>query len=151
MSEQPHTNHGHSPARWTATIISGVGFVIGGVAFPFHFWPAVYAGGALQIVALIAVTAMNAAGYGVPDVWGELKAEAKAKNADPSGQVAAVPAAPQTALAAPVAEPAPASVSAPDSTPVPVTASAPAQAPVSATAAGPEAEAQVKELSTQHG
>ena len=78
MSEQPHANHGHSPARWTGTVISAAGFLIGGLAFPFHIWPVVYAGGALQIVALIVVGAMNAAGYGVPDVWGELKAEAKA-------------------------------------------------------------------------
>jgi len=116
MTEQPHANHGHSPARWTATIISSVGFLIGGIAFPFHFWPAVYAGGALQIVALIAVVSMNAAGYGVPDVWGELKAEAKGNKS----AAAALGRAGQTPAAAP---------------------------------AVPElkAEAQVKELTAQHG
>src|SRR5580704_7801224 len=77
---KPHANHGHSPARWTGVAISAVGATIGGIAYPFDMWPVVYIGGALQIVALIVVVAMNAAGYGVPDVWGELKAEAKAKN-----------------------------------------------------------------------
>jgi hypothetical protein len=77
---KPHANHGNSPARVIACAISGVGFLIGGVAFPFHVWPVVYVGGALQIVAAIVVVAMNAAGYGVPDVWGELKAEARARN-----------------------------------------------------------------------
>jgi hypothetical protein len=139
MSEQPHANHGHSPARWTATIISGVGFVIGGVAFPFHFWPAVYVGAALQVVALIAVASMNAAGYGVPDVWGELKAEAKAKSLASDGYAAELPAAPYTEAVAPVA----ASAAAP--------AAAPVSAPEAETAAEPEAEAQVKELSTQQG
>jgi len=147
MSEQPHANHGHSPARWTATIISGVGFVIGGVAFPFHVWPAVYVGAALQIVALIAVTSMNAAGYGVPDVWGELKAEAKAKSLASDGQVAELSAAPRTEAVAPVA----ASAVAPASAPVQAPVSATASAPESDTTAEPEAEAQVKELSTQQG
>jgi hypothetical protein len=125
MSEQPHANHGHSPARWTATIISGVGFVIGGVAFPFHVWPAVYVGGALQVVALIAVASMNAAGYGVPDVWGELKAEAKAQSLVSDGNVAELSAAPHAEAVAPVA--------------------------ASVAVAAPEAEAQVKELSIQQG
>ena len=75
---KPHYSHGHSVARWTGAIISAVGALVGGVAFPFHLWAVVYVGGALQIVALISVPALNAAGYGVPDVWGELKAEAKA-------------------------------------------------------------------------
>ena len=77
MTEKPHANHGNSPARWTGVVISGVGALVGGVAFPFDVWPVVYIGGALQIVALIAVVAMNAAGYGVPDVWGELKEQAR--------------------------------------------------------------------------
>ena len=91
---KPHYDHGHSPARWTGVVISAVGATIGGVAFPFHQWAVVYAGGALQVVALIAVVAMNAAGYGVPDAWGELKAEARAGKA----AIGAVPAAARAAV-----------------------------------------------------
>jgi hypothetical protein len=75
----PHADHGHSPARWTGAAISLVGFLIGGIGFPFHLWALVGVGGALQIVALISVVILNAAGYGRPDVWGALKAEAAAK------------------------------------------------------------------------
>lgn len=98
---KPHYNHGHSPARWTGVVISSVGALVGGVAFPFHQWAVVYVGAALQIVALIAVVAMNAAGYGVPDVWGELKAEAKTRD----GGLAALPGGPApAAVAGPEAE-----------------------------------------------
>jgi len=75
-----HQNlHGTSPARWAGVSISAIGFLIGGIAFPFGVVPVVIAGGALQIVALIVTVAMNAAGYGVPDQWGELKAKAAAQ------------------------------------------------------------------------
>jgi hypothetical protein len=98
---KPHFDHGHSLARWTAVFISAVGFLVGGVAFPFHLWSVVYVGGALQIVALIVVVAMNAAGYGVVDVWGELKAEAKANN---EGNDALPAAGPRVAIPAQKAE-----------------------------------------------
>jgi hypothetical protein len=75
----PHYDHGHSAARWTGAAISTVGFLIGGIAFPFGVWPLVYIGGALQIVALLVAGVMNASGYGRPNVWGELKAEAAAE------------------------------------------------------------------------
>jgi NADH:ubiquinone oxidoreductase subunit 2 (subunit N) len=94
---KPHFDHGHSPARWTGVVISAVGATVGGVAFPFHQWAVVYAGGALQVVALIVVVAMNAAGYGVADVWGELKAEARANEAG----IGAVPAAAPAAVVSP--------------------------------------------------
>ena len=169
MSEQPHPNHGHSPARWTGTVISAVGFLIGGLAFPFHIWAVVIAGGALQLVALITVGAMNAAGYGVPDVWGELKAEAKAGKQPvatlaPSAALQhsaapAVAAAPESAPEAAtevVAESAPATASVTASQPATAAAATPADG--ASTGAGTdatpaeaevEAEAQVKELSTQ--
>lgn len=163
MSEQPHPNHGHSPARWTGTVISAVGFLIGGLAFPFHIWPVVYAGGALQIVALIAVGAMNAAGYGVPDVWGELKAEAKAgkPSVDALGGNAApvLAAAPEAAPEAAVEAVAETTVETASETVVAATATTSADASTDASGdAAPalaeseaevEAEAQVKELSTQ--
>ncbi|HEV2636860.1 MAG TPA: HGxxPAAW family protein [Actinocrinis sp.] len=98
---KPHYNHGHSRARWTGVVISSVGALVGGIAFPFHVWSVVYIGGALQLVALVVVVAMNAAGYGIPDVWGELKAEARAAKA---GNGAALGAGPSISLPAPTAE-----------------------------------------------
>jgi hypothetical protein len=37
--------------------------------------------GAFQVLALIAVVVLNAAGFGRHDVWGELKAQAAAERA----------------------------------------------------------------------
>jgi hypothetical protein len=84
MSQQqpyvaPHYDHGNSAARWAGAAISLIGFLIGGIAFPFHVWSLVYLGGALQIAAVLVAGLMNAAGYGRPDVWGELKAKAAAE------------------------------------------------------------------------
>jgi len=78
-----HTDHGYAPARWTASVISIIGFLIGGIAFPFGVWPLVVVGGVLQIVAVIANLAMNAAGLGAAtnDRWAAAKAEAKAARA----------------------------------------------------------------------
>jgi hypothetical protein len=80
---EEHIDHGYAPARWAAAAISIIGFLIGGVAFPFGFWPAVVLGGLLQIVALIVNLAMNAAGYGAQanDRWAAAKAQAKAARA----------------------------------------------------------------------
>ena len=80
---EPHTDHGYAPARWTAAAISILGFLIGGIAFPFGVWPVVVVGGVLQIVALITNLAMNAAGYGAKtnDAWAAAKAQAKAARA----------------------------------------------------------------------
>jgi hypothetical protein len=75
----PHADHGHSPARWVGVILSLIGFLVGGVLFPFAMIPAGIVAGVFQILALIAVPVLNAAGFGRPDVWGELKAEAAAK------------------------------------------------------------------------
>lgn len=75
----PHADHGHSVARWAGAIISMVGFLVGGVLFPFAMIPAVIVGGVLQIAAIITAVTLNAAGFGRPDVWGELKAEAAAE------------------------------------------------------------------------
>jgi hypothetical protein len=76
-----HADHGHSVARWAGVILSFIGFLVGGVLFPFAMVPAVIVGGAFQLAAVIAVPALNAAGFGRPDVWGELKAEAAAERA----------------------------------------------------------------------
>ncbi|HEU5426753.1 MAG TPA: hypothetical protein VFU74_07765 [Actinocrinis sp.] len=76
-----HADHGHSVARWVAAALSFAGFLIGGALFPFVMWPAVIICGAFQVLALIAVVVLNAAGFGVHDVWGELKAEAAAERA----------------------------------------------------------------------
>ena len=75
-----HTDHGYAPARWTASAISIIGFLIGGIAFPFGVWPLVVVGGALQIVAVIVNLGMNAAGLGAKanDQWALAKADAKA-------------------------------------------------------------------------
>jgi uncharacterized membrane protein len=77
----PHADHGHSAARWTGVILSLVGFLVGGALFPFAMVPASIIGGAFQVLAVIAVPALNAAGFGRPDIWGELKAEAAAERA----------------------------------------------------------------------
>lgn len=76
-----HADHGHSVARWTGVILSFVGFLVGGVLFPFYMVPALIVGGVFQVAALIAVPALNASGFGRPDIWGELKAEAAAERA----------------------------------------------------------------------
>ena len=73
-----HADHGHSVARWTGVVLSFVGFLVGGVMFPFAMVPALIVGGVFQVAALIAAVALNASGFGRPDVWGELKAEAAA-------------------------------------------------------------------------
>jgi hypothetical protein len=79
QAEQVHADHGHSAARWAGAVISTIGFLIGGIAFPFDLWSVVILGGVLQIVALLVTVVMNATGYGRPDVWGELKAKAAAE------------------------------------------------------------------------
>ena len=81
--DEPHTDHGYAPARWTASAISILGFLIGGIAFPFGLWALVVLGGALQVVAVIVNLAMNAAGLGAAsnDRWAAAKAQAKAAKA----------------------------------------------------------------------
>jgi hypothetical protein len=76
---EPHADHGYAPARWTAAAISIVGWLVGGIAFPFGIWALVVAGGVLQVVAVIANLAMNAAGMGAAtnDRWAAAKAEAR--------------------------------------------------------------------------
>jgi hypothetical protein len=78
-----HTDHGYAPARWAAAAVSILGWLIGGIAFPFGVWPLVVVGGALQIVAVIVNLAMNAAGMGAKanDQWALAKADAKAARA----------------------------------------------------------------------
>jgi hypothetical protein len=82
-SNEPHIDHGYAPARWAAAVISIVGWVIGGVAFPFGIWALVAVGGVLQVVAIVVNLAMNAAGMGAKtnDRWAAAKAEAKAARA----------------------------------------------------------------------
>jgi hypothetical protein len=80
---EPHADHGYAPARWTAAAISILGWLIGGVAFPFGIWVLVGIGGALQIVAVAVNLGMNAAGMGAKcnDQWAQAKAAAKAARA----------------------------------------------------------------------
>ncbi|HTJ71968.1 MAG TPA: HGxxPAAW family protein [Actinospica sp.] len=80
---EPHADHGYAPARWTAAAISMVGWLVGGIAFPFGIWTLVVIGGVLQIVAVIVNLAMNAAGMGAQanDNWAAAKAEAAAARA----------------------------------------------------------------------
>lgn len=73
-----HVDHGHSIARWWGVALSFLGWLVGGILLPFAGVPAVVIGGVFQVAALIAVVALDAAGYGYPDAWGELKAKAKA-------------------------------------------------------------------------
>jgi hypothetical protein len=82
-SGEQHVDHGHAPARTVACLISGLGFLAGGIAFPFHVWPVVIIGGVLQIVAVIANVALNGAGLGAKSNrdWAEAKARAKAARA----------------------------------------------------------------------
>jgi uncharacterized membrane protein len=77
-----HADHGHSVARWVGVILCFAGFLIGGVMFPFAMVPALIIGGVFQIAALVSAVALNASGFGRPDIWGELKAEAAAKRAN---------------------------------------------------------------------
>lgn len=80
-NSMPHADHGHSTARWVGVTLSMVGFLVGGVMFPFWMIPAGIVGGVFQVAALVSVVALNAAGFGRHDVWGELKAEAAAERA----------------------------------------------------------------------
>jgi uncharacterized membrane protein len=74
-----HADHGHSVSRWWAVSLSFIGWLVGGVLFPFAMVPAVIIIGVTQIAAVVAGVALNAAGYGVHDAWGELKAESAAQ------------------------------------------------------------------------
>jgi hypothetical protein len=80
---EPHADHGYAPARWTAVAISALGWLIGGIAYPFSIWWLVGVGGGLQILALIANLAMNAAGLGARsnDDWAAAKARGRAAKA----------------------------------------------------------------------
>jgi hypothetical protein len=82
-TEEHHIDHGHAPARTWACLISGLGWLAGGVAFPFHIWAVVAIGGILQIVAIIVNLALNGAGMGAKANrdWAAAKAEAKAARA----------------------------------------------------------------------
>ena len=75
---EPHADHGYAPARWTAAAISIIGWLVGGIAFPFGIWALVVVGGVLQVVAVIVNLAMNAAGMGARanDDWAAAKAKA---------------------------------------------------------------------------
>jgi hypothetical protein len=82
-SSEPHVDHGYAPARLAAVTISGLGWLVGGIAFPFGIWALVVIGGVLQIVALVVNVSMNAAGMGAKsnDDWAAAKAQAKAARA----------------------------------------------------------------------
>lgn len=80
---EEHIDHGHAPARWAAVCVSGLGWLIGGIAFPFGIWALVGLGVALQVVAIIVNLTMNAAGHGARSTgeWARAKAEARAARA----------------------------------------------------------------------
>ena len=80
---EEHVDHGHAPARWAAVCISGIGWLIGGIAFPFGIWALVIVGAALQVVAIAVNLVMNAAGHGARgnDQWARAKAAAQAARA----------------------------------------------------------------------
>lgn len=79
-TEEHHVDHGHAPARAWACLIAGAGWLVGGIAFPFHLWTLVVIGGVLQIVAIIVNLSMNAAGLGAQANrdWAAAKARAEA-------------------------------------------------------------------------
>ena len=79
MSETQHADHGGSPARWWGVSLSAVGWTVGGPAFFLGDWPLVALGAALQVAALAVALVLNAAGFGRPDRWNELKAKAAAE------------------------------------------------------------------------
>lgn len=78
-----HADHGYAPARWAAVSISGLGWVIGGIAFPFGIIWLVVLGAVLQAVAIVVNLALNAAGYGAVanDQWASAKAQVEAQRA----------------------------------------------------------------------
>lgn len=81
MSEH-EIDHGTAPSRIWGCVISFVGFLVGGIGFVVHFnLPMIIVGAVLQVVAIAVKLGMDAAGYGRPDVWSELKAKAKAERA----------------------------------------------------------------------
>lgn len=82
-TEEHHVDHGHAPARTWACLISGLGFLAGGIAFPFHIWSVVVVGAVLQIVAVVVNVALNGAGLGAKSNrdWAAAKAAAKAARA----------------------------------------------------------------------
>jgi hypothetical protein len=80
---EPHVDHGYAPARWAAAAVSVLGWLIGGIAYPFSIWWLVGVGGGLQIVAVIVNLAMNGAGMGAKanDDWAAAKARGRAAKA----------------------------------------------------------------------
>ncbi len=82
-AEEAHVDHGHCPARTWACLISGLGWLVGGIAFPFHIWAVVVIGAVLQIVAIGVNLALNGAGMGPKSNrdWAAAKAQAKAARA----------------------------------------------------------------------
>jgi hypothetical protein len=82
-TEEHNVDHGHAPARTWACLISGLGWLVGGIAFPYHLWAVVVIGGVLQIVAIVVNVALNGAGLGAKANrdWAEAKAKAAAARA----------------------------------------------------------------------
>jgi hypothetical protein len=78
------SGQGRGLQPWWAVSISALGWVIGGIAYPFGAWVLVAIGAALQVVAIIVNLALNAAGYGAAanDQWAQAKAAAKAARAE---------------------------------------------------------------------
>lgn len=65
MSNEPHDNHGQTPAAWTAVIIIMIAFVLGTLAVVIANWPLFWIGGVgLGIVGMIAGKVMSMMGMG---------------------------------------------------------------------------------------
>lgn len=57
-------HHGQSPAAWTAVIIAGVAFVLGGIAVIQMDWVMLAVAGGLIVLSLVIGGALRAAGLG---------------------------------------------------------------------------------------
>ena len=63
--DEPHDDHGSTPAAWTAVIIMMVAVLIGGIAVVIESWPLFWIGGvALVVVGAIVGKVMQLMGYG---------------------------------------------------------------------------------------
>lgn len=59
-----HVHHGMTPAAWTGSIFTFIGFVIGCVGVVLINYPLMIVGGAVLVLAVVAVLVLRAAGLG---------------------------------------------------------------------------------------
>jgi hypothetical protein len=65
------TNHGNTPAAWTAVALGLAAFVVGGIGLIAHSWLVFWIGVALAPVAVIVGAIMSKMGYGATPVDAE--------------------------------------------------------------------------------